>query len=81
MGKINEMIYKGMNVTDKAQNKIDALVYFISRNEEISDVQSLERVLETDIYKKIVNVDTLYWTIPSSAIINEYLSERRNRII
>ena len=81
MGKINEMIYKGMNVTDKAQNKIDALVYFISRNEDISDVQSLERVLETDIYKKIVNVDTLYWTIPSSAIINEYLAERRNRII
>lgn len=77
MGKINEMFYKGINVTNKAQNRVDALVSFIERNENLTSTEILERVMSMDVYKKIVNVDTFYWTIPSSTIINEYLAEKR----
>lgn len=80
MGKINSMFYNGMNVSGKAQNKIDALVYFISRNEDLTNDESLEKVINSNVYKKIIDVETFYWTIPSHSIINEYLSEKNVRV-
>ena len=80
MGKINSMFYNGMNVSEKAQNKIDALVYFISRNEDLTSDESLEKVINSNVYKKIIDVETFYWTIPSHSIINEYLSEKNVRV-
>lgn len=80
MGKINSMFYNGMNVSEKAQNKIDALVYFISRNEDLTNDESLEKVINSNVYKKIIDVETFYWTIPSHSIINEYLSEKNIQV-
>ena len=79
MSKIKDMFYQGMNVSDKAQHKIDALVYVISKNEELTNDESFEKVINSSVYKKIIDVETFYWTIPSASIINEYLSERNSK--
>lgn len=76
MSEIRNFFYEGRDISDKIQNKVDSLVWFISRNEELSKEDSLKKIKKSEIYKKIIDVQSFYWTMPNSSIVNEYLKEK-----
>ena len=76
MSEVKNFLYEGKDISHKVQNKVDSLVWFISKNEELSKEDSLKKIKESEVYKKITDVQSFYWTMPSSFIVNEYLKER-----
>lgn len=76
MAENKEFLYNGLDVSNKVSNKIDSLVYFIARNEELSIEDSLKKAKATKVYKKILDIKSFYWTMGTSTILNEYLREK-----
>lgn len=70
-------MYKDIDVTNKVNARLDTLINFITRNEELNIEEAFNKIVSMDIYEKITNVDTLYWTIGHASICNEYLQERQ----
>ena len=69
--------YKDKDITDKINNRIDYLLTFIVNNEKITSEEADKKIKGTNIFKKIIDVDSFYWTLCSDTICNEYLSEVR----
>ena len=78
MNKINDTLHKDANVERKIQTRVDSLVSFIQRNEELSEQESLKKLKGTEVYKKIIDETSFYWAYSISSIFNEYLSEKNN---
>ena len=76
MSEVKNFLYEGKDISHKVQNKVDSLVWFISKNEELSKEDSLKKIKKSEVYKKITDVQSFYWTMPSSFIVNEYLKEK-----
>lgn len=76
MGEVKNLFYKDIDISHKVQNRIDSLVLFISKNEELSKEESLSKIRNTAVYEKLLDIYTFYWTMPNSSIVNEYLREK-----